>query len=133
MVQTKRISVLGIGILVLLAGCGGVGDVHTSSTTPPSTSAPEPASAQIIDILEASPRVSDVLVNDTFAYIRGCFDESNDTAVAYFRTDFHYESFSDGNGRRAVGGQLYRARLDLSSNSVASLENTTQVPDKPTC
>ena len=128
--RSARTAVLVVAVLA--AGCVGP-DVsgHATPTTVTTTSEP-PASAQIYDVLDTSPRVATVLVDDTYVYERGCFDGENESAVAYIRTGFHYESNGDG-GRTAVGGRLYRVRIDLATEQATAVDPVESISAQPDC
>jgi hypothetical protein len=110
---------------VALAGCAAVGGRTTTVST---TTERTPAISVVHEILGDSDRVAAVLVTDTYTYRKGCFDRSDDTAVAYVRTGFRYVETDDG-GREAVGGTVYRVEMIASERRVTSVREVDAVPD----
>ncbi|MFC7047331.1 hypothetical protein ACFQH6_19650 [Halobacteriaceae archaeon GCM10025711] len=130
-IPSKKL-IVGLVVLGLLAGCLSTGGGADSPDEPPTeTTRSEPASAQIYSILDSSDAVSEVLVNDTYVYEKGCFNPDNDSAVAFIRTGYHYQESESS--KEAVGGELYRVTMTLSNDSVESVEKSNRIPDSITC
>lgn len=129
-----RATLLAAVLTGAFAGCTGIDGASPdqAATTSKTTTSYEPASAQIMDVLDASPQVAAVLVNETYAYERGCYDGTDGTASAYIRTGFHYESTGDS-AKEAVGGRLYLVRMNVTTDTVTALEQVESVPERPTC
>lgn len=110
-------TIMAILVIALCSGClGGIGGSET--TTPVQTTTEQThATGEIMEILDGSERVEAVLVNDTYTYQKGRYNESAGTAVAYIETGESSDS----------EGKLYRVHMNLSEESVTSIEEVDEV------
>ncbi len=71
----------------------------------------------MMEILDKSERVNDVLVNNTYTYKTGKYNRTKGTAVAYIETGQSNDS----------DGQLYRVEMNIDSGKVTSLRRANRV------
>ena len=96
--------------ITLLSGClGGMNPTGTTTDSP--TTEQIHATGEMVEIIDQSDRVNNVLVNDTYTYRTGKYDSENGTAVAYIET----------------GGDLYRVRMNTTTDTVTVVEGTESV------
>lgn len=123
--RSKKWTLQLVIILVsvtLLSGCLG-GIDGTGTTTDSTTTGQIHATGEMMEIIDHSDRVENVLVNDTYTYKTGRYNGENGTAVAYIRTG------QSGTGK----GGLYKIRMNVTNENVTSIEKvydiqlTTQV------
>jgi len=87
------------------------------SSTPTTTESQVHATGEMMEIIDKSERIDSVLVNDTYTYKTGKYNQSKGTAVAYIETGQSSDS----------GDQLYRVEMNVDIENVTSVKKVDSV------